>query len=169
MSKKTMAYLVSGLLILGTVTGLGTYKAWAANNSAPVTKTDTTQQEQKDEQNPSYVSSIRTNNPQDNEEVKGQDQDNEATESSSLQSLAKISPEDAKAAALSAVPGTIREVSLDNENGNVVYSIEVQTAKGITEVKIDAGNGKVLAQDSEQDNDKDNEENDQQEGAHGED
>ncbi len=166
MNKKVIVYLASGLLLFGAVTGLGAYQARAAETAAPVTQTATPQQQQQDEQNQSYTSSIQTNNPQDAAEVKGQG--NEGAESSSLQSLAKINAEDAKAAALKAVPGTATKVSLDNENGNVVYSVEVQAAKGITDVKVDAGNGKVLAQDSGQDK-KDAQENDTTEGDQGSD
>lgn len=49
---------------------------------------------------------------------------------------------------MTAVPGTAGEVELENENGSVVYSVEI-TANGITaDVMVDAGNGKVLAQDT---------------------
>jgi len=164
MNKKIIAYLASGLLLFGAVTGLGAFQARAAVTAAPAAQADNAQQQQKNEQNQSYTSSIRTNNPQDAGEAKGQD--NEAAESSSLQSLAKINADEAKAAALKAVPGTAKKVSLDNENGNVVYSVEVQTAKGVTDVKVDAGNGQVLAQDNEQDNEG-GQENDATEGGHG--
>lgn len=163
MNQKVIAYLASGLLLFGAVAGLGAYQARAAETAAPVTQTDIQQQQQKDEQNPAYTSSVQSNNPQDASEVKG---GSEAAESSSLQSLAKINVEEAKAAALKAVPGTATTVSLDNEDGNVVYSVKVQTAKGVTDVKVDAGNGQVLAQDSEQDNDG-GQENDTTEGVHG--
>ncbi|MHB8158879.1 MAG: PepSY domain-containing protein [Desulfocucumaceae bacterium] len=166
MNKKVMAYLASGLMLFGAVTGLGVYKARAAETGTPVTQTDIQQQEQKDEQNKAYTSSIRTNDLKDADEVKGQD--NEAAESSSLQPLAKINAEDAKVAALKAVPGTATKVSLENENGNVVYGVEVQTAKGITDVKIDAGNGQVLAQDSEQENEV-GQDNGEEEGVNGSD
>lgn len=149
MNKKIIAYLASGLLLFCAVSGLGVYQAGAAETAAPAAQTDNAQQQQKDAQD-NYVSSIRTNNLQDTGEVKGQA--NETAESGTLQALAKISADEARAAALKAVPGTATKLSLDNENGNVVYSVEVQTAKGSTDVKVDAGNGQVLAQDSEQDN-----------------
>lgn len=47
-----------------------------------------------------------------------------------------------------AAPGQVIKVSLDNENGNVVYSVEIRTSTGIVDVKVDAGNGTVLALDS---------------------
>ncbi|MDQ0287066.1 putative membrane protein YkoI [Desulfofundulus luciae] len=137
MNKKLMAYLASGILLLGAAAGLGTYQARTAQAAttavqatapaAAATQIDTRQQQQqRDLQNPSYTASIRTANPQNAGEKKGQD--NEAAESSSLQSLAKITPAQARASALQAVPGKVIKVSLDNENGNVVYSVEVQTS-----------------------------------------
>lgn len=63
---------------------------------------------------------------------------------------AKITPDQARAAALAAVPGTSGKIELDNENGNVVFGVEVTTATGSRiDVKVDAGNGKVLAQESD--------------------
>lgn len=94
-------------------------------------------------QDPSYKSSVTA--PEQN----GQ---SEADESSALQSLAKISPDQARDAALAAVPGTADKVELDNENGNVVYSVQITDASGAKiDVKVDAGNGSVLHQDSGQD------------------
>lgn len=146
MSKKILAYLASGLLLLGMVAGLGAYKAQAAGAAGPAVAQDVRQEKQNDAQSPAYDSSVRTNNPQDAGEAKGTD--NEALEESSLQPLAKISPEEANAAALKDVPGKVTGISLDNENGNVVYSVKVQTEKGFADVKVDAGNGRVLARDS---------------------
>ena len=74
----------------------------------------------------------------------------EAAESASLEALATLSPADAKAAALAAVPGTAARPELENENGSVVYGVEVTQADGtVVDVKVDAGNGDILAQDDE--------------------
>jgi uncharacterized membrane protein YkoI len=60
--------------------------------------------------------------------------------------LAKITPDQAVQKALDAVPGTVLKTGLENENGFLVYSVEVVSAdKTIMEVKVDAGSGKVLA------------------------
>jgi hypothetical protein len=61
----------------------------------------------------------------------------ENQQSSRLQSLAKITPQQAKAAAEG---GTASSVKLENEDGNVVYSVAI----GQQEVSVDAGNGKIL-------------------------
>ncbi len=71
--------------------------------------------------------------------------EDEAAEAAALSSLATISQADAEAAALAAVSGEIVQAELDNENGFVVWSIEVRDAAGtIHDVKIDAGDAAVL-------------------------
>jgi uncharacterized membrane protein YkoI len=68
----------------------------------------------------------------------------EGAESERLKSLARITPEQARDAALAQVPGTVKKVELENEDGNVVYGVEIKTAKGESDVKVDAGDGRVL-------------------------
>jgi uncharacterized membrane protein YkoI len=53
----------------------------------------------------------------------------EGAESERLKSLARITPERAQASALAQVPGTVKKVELENEDGNVVYGVEIKTAK----------------------------------------
>ncbi|WP_034629881.1 PepSY domain-containing protein [Desulfotruncus alcoholivorax] len=156
MNKKLMSYLASGILILGVAAGAGAYKAHTAQAAAQDTRAAvsvTQENKQQDEQQPTYESSVRMADSQDVKEIK--DKGNEAAESNALKQLAKITAEQARASAMKAVPGQVNKVSLDNENGNVVYSVEIKTVKGTTDVKIDAGNGKVLARDFEQDNNQD--------------
>jgi hypothetical protein len=43
------------------------------------------------------------------------------------------------------VPGTAGEVELDNQNGIVVWSVDDAAT---TDIRVDAGNGDVLAQDA---------------------
>lgn len=65
----------------------------------------------------------------------------EEAEAKALASLAKISKSEAEAAAEAAVGGNASETELGNENGALVYEVEI----GNQEVKVDAGNGKVLS------------------------
>lgn len=90
------------------------------------------------EQQPSYTSSVTV--PQD-QEGSGQVDD-----AASLQGKAKITADQAKAAALDQFKGaTVQKVELENENGNVVYSVQLTDATGKPQdVKVDAGNGKIL-------------------------
>lgn len=69
---------------------------------------------------------------------------------------AKIDQAQAEAAALAALPGQIVKAKLDNEDGYLVWQIDVKHAKGVTEVAVDAGNGKVLAMENEEDYDHEN-------------
>lgn len=85
---------------------------------------------------------------QDNEAADEQDQGNEAAESRQLESLAKIDQATAEQAALKAVPGTVKNTELENENGFVVYGVEIAGNDGKThDVKVDAGNAEVLHQE----------------------
>lgn len=112
-----------------------------------------------EEQDPSYTGSITAPEGSDPEgsDTEGSDSEaSEAEEAKGLQSLATITPEQAAAAALAVVPGTAGDVELDNENGFVVYSVEVTGADGsIVDVKVDAGNSTVLAQDTDDDTEAD--------------
>lgn len=57
-----------------------------------------------------------------------------------LQSFAKITPSLAQQAAETSIGGKASRVKLENEDGNLVYTVEI----GQREVKVDAGNGRVL-------------------------
>jgi uncharacterized membrane protein YkoI len=68
-----------------------------------------------------------------------------------LSSLALITADEAQEATLAAYPGaTVIEVELDNENGCLVYSVELD---GDRDVKVDAGNGVILSIESDDDHD----------------
>ena len=75
----------------------------------------------------------------------GETNDDEQEKSESqLQNLAKITPQQAKQAAETAVGGTATKVKLENENGSLIYAVEI----GSKELTIDAGNGKVLSSEN---------------------
>jgi uncharacterized membrane protein YkoI len=87
------------------------------------------------EQEPSYIGSILVDESQ-------YDDLSEADEAVALQGMAIISSDKAKAVAEAANSGsTAFEVELDNENGVLVYSVELSNG---LEVKVDAGNGAIL-------------------------
>ncbi len=86
-------------------------------------------------QSPAYQASIKVPNQRNGERG----------EAAKLAALAKIDATRAISAARAKVPGTVLKVALDNENGNLVYSVEIKTTSNkIKDVKVDAGNGKVL-------------------------
>lgn len=67
----------------------------------------------------------------------------------SLASLTKIAASDAENAALAQFPGaTVIKTELDNENGVLVYSVELQTSGGIKDVKVDAGTAQIVYTDA---------------------
>jgi uncharacterized membrane protein YkoI len=71
---------------------------------------------------------------------------NEQAESAALASQAKITADQANTAALGQFSGgTVKKTELDNENGTVVYSVQLTDSAGKQqEVKVDATSGKVL-------------------------
>jgi len=86
-------------------------------------------------QMPSYTGSITVSEVQ-------YEGTSEADETSALQGKATISAADAEKAALAANPGSsVTKTELDNENGVLVFSVELNNGM---DVKVDAGNGQVL-------------------------
>jgi uncharacterized membrane protein YkoI len=81
-----------------------------------------------------------------------------------LQKSASLSSKEAEAIALKEVPGTVKDSELEDEDGVVVYDVEVKTSAGnIKGITVDASSGKILkVKDEEKDDDegKDNEEKD---------
>lgn len=96
-----------------------------------------------DVQSPSYSSSISVDQT-------ATDGMSEADEAAALADQAKITVDQAKAAALAANPGTtVVKAELDNENGALVYSVELSNG---SDVKVDAGNGAILHTETGGDN-----------------
>lgn len=71
--------------------------------------------------------------------------------------LAKITMDQARDTALAKIQGDVLKMELEDENGFLIYSVEVVSPeKTIADVKIDAGNGEILAvekDDSDHDRD----------------
>ncbi|MBI3650253.1 MAG: PepSY domain-containing protein [Acidobacteria bacterium] len=62
---------------------------------------------------------------------------------------AKITMKQARATALQAAPGKIKEAELEREDGKLIYSFDIKTKDGIQEVQVDALDGKVLSVEKE--------------------
>jgi hypothetical protein len=107
------------------------------------------------EEDPNITGTVSA--PGGNEGAEGREneavEDEAATENEAggqLEGLARIDRAAAEKAALGAVPGDVKETELENENGFIVYGVEIQGKDGrLHEVVVDAGNGKVLAQEME--------------------
>ncbi|MFF8915116.1 PepSY domain-containing protein [Streptomyces sp. NPDC015032] len=62
-------------------------------------------------------------------------------------STARVTVGDAVAAAVGAVPGTVTEAELDDEDGGLVWELDVYGSDQVRhDVTVDAGNGKVLGE-----------------------
>jgi uncharacterized membrane protein YkoI len=67
-----------------------------------------------------------------------------------LQKEAKISLEKAREIAVKKAPGTVKSSELEREHGKLIYSFDIQTSKtDITEVNVDAIDGKIIAVEHE--------------------
>jgi len=74
----------------------------------------------------------------------------EAQEAARLAQEAKLTPQEAEAKALAAVPGNVGKVELGDENGRVIYEVHVQDASGKnTEVKVDAKTGEIAGKETD--------------------
>ena len=68
----------------------------------------------------------------------------EGNQEAAQASLAKLTVQQAVNAALSSQSGTVRRVELQNEDGFLVYNVEL-----VQEIKVDAGNGSILRIDDD--------------------
>ena len=66
---------------------------------------------------------------------------------------ARVTQQQAEAAALAVMPGKVVKAKLDDEDGYLVWQVDVQHDRGTTEFAVDAGNAKVLAAEDEDDDD----------------
>ena len=136
-NKKTIVGSIAGMALMVSAIGGGVALAQAPTTpsaNAPVVQE--AQENANDQaQMPSYTGSISVDQAQT-------DGMTEADEVAALQGKTGITAEEAKAAALTANPGTtVSKVELDNENGVLVYSVQLDNG---LDVKIDAGNSAIL-------------------------
>jgi uncharacterized membrane protein YkoI len=74
----------------------------------------------------------------------------ESQDEAAFTEMARISLDTATNEALKQVPGKVVRAELENENGYLVYGVEIAKADHqIYDVKVDAGNGKVLKIDQD--------------------
>ena len=126
--------------------------ASAKNDGADTESTESKAAEHDDaDEKPNYTSSVTVPVTKDGAEGSEADEDKaEQAEQAKLEKVAKIDAKAASKAATDKVPGTVGDVELDEENGNVVYDVEVTAKDGTeTDVIVDATNGKVLSQQAD--------------------
>jgi uncharacterized membrane protein YkoI len=119
-----------------------------------------------DDDSPSFTSSVKAPAKADEPETTAQgeseqgeteqgetEQGEQAAENAEQKALLRLATVDAGAArtaALSTARGSVTETELENEDGNVVWKVEIRNAAGLeTKVYVDAGNAKVLASETE--------------------
>ena len=180
-TNKVKKVIYSSLFGLGLTAGGVTLASAATTQEKPPTtieapgnKTDTestdskaTEHDEADEK-PDYTSSVTV--PVTKEGPEGSDADEakaDRAEQAKLEKVAKIDAKAASKAATDKVPGTVDEIDLDEEGGNVVYEVEVTARDGTeTDVIVDAGNGRILAQETDdKSDDKDHESDDKGDDA----
>ncbi|MEA2413625.1 MAG: hypothetical protein QOI58_282 [Thermoanaerobaculia bacterium] len=82
--------------------------------------------------------------------IHASDTKKKAEDQATLQKEAKISLEKAREIALKKAPGTVKSSELEREHGKLIYSFDIQTSKtDITEVNVDAIDGKIIAVEHE--------------------
>ena len=152
---RTTRTLAISLATLAGV-GVGSFGIVAATSDetprAPAGTERETDDDDVEEQDPQLGGSIQIDEIED---------ESDADEDARLQELATVSEADAAAAAVAEYSGDIVETELGNENGSVVWEFEIVGADGSTvEVKIDAGNAKVLDVETDDDDDGDDDDDD---------
>jgi Peptidase propeptide and YPEB domain len=123
---KTTTLIVTGISI--SLLGLLGVSRFVSAKPSPTSVVAQTQSQQKESND---------GDKETNDDAKDQQ------ELKQLQALTKITPQQAQQAAIATQPGTVASVQLENEDGNLVYTVAI----GQKEVKVDAGNGKVLYTD----------------------
>jgi uncharacterized membrane protein YkoI len=130
-----IAAALAGMFLLGSLVITPVFAQTPANTAATQAAVQSSSTGSVEEQQPQYTGSITV----DESQYSGV---NEADEAAALQAKATITSAQAEAAALAANPGTTAiKAELDNENGALVYSVELSNGM---DVKVDAANGEIL-------------------------
>lgn len=88
-------------------------------------------------------------------EAPEREHENDAREDRSLKERSSISLADAEQAATDAQPGEVTKVEIEEEEGFIVYKVEVAGAGGAEhELEVDAGNGDILDSETDYDDDR---------------
>ena len=148
-----IALAAIALLVVGAMGAVATH-SFAKSANAPVAQSQDCSQDQADGaevQNAPDTDNVELQcgdqNAPDGQESVGEVEGAEGADTAPLGTPA-ITAEQAQTAALAAHPGTVIKTELDNENGQLVYSVEFS---GGVDVKIDAMTGSVLGTESGQD------------------
>ena len=132
-NRRILASTVTAVSLAAVVAGV----AVAQPSSDP---TDTDTGSEVEEQEPALDGSIQV------------PEDETATEDDENAQLAQLDGLISQQDAIDAAGGTADHAELGNENGSVIWEVEVTAPDGtVEEVKVDAGNGDILARENEAD------------------
>ena len=127
-----------------------------------VVSTDGTQQDVKVDAQTGKIVKVEVDDEENGKE--NDEEENDTQTQAELAKQAKITEEAATKTALEKVPGTVNQVELEDENGTIVYGIEVVSTDGTQQdVKVDAQTGKIVK--VEADDVENGEENDEAENG----
>ncbi len=156
-TKMKAKYTVAVIVFIGAIAA---FIGFTATNTFAIPGIPILQQEQlKPSPQPIQTTEADKDGDDSNVEVETEDEDTDEVNVQQA-SQAKITAEEAKTIAVkhvSAKLSDVTEVELENENGHLVYSVEISKDGKLFEVEVDAINGTVMI--LEQDDDNGSEEN----------
>ena len=148
-----IALAAIALLVVGSMGAIAT-RSFAKGVNAPVAQSQDCSQDQADGaevQNVPDTDNVELQcgdqNAPDEQETANEAESADGAETAPTGTPA-ITAEQAQTAALAAHPGTVIKTELDDENGQLVYSVEFN---GGVDVKVDAMTGSVLGTETGQD------------------
>ncbi len=134
MNKKIATLVLVGVMAIGS-----TVAAYAASNNTVLASATT--------------ASKAVTVEQAKEQPKEQAKENDEHELTAANTKTAITEEQAKQTALASVKdGVFKSIELEDEDGVIVYGVEIQSGTNTYDVKVDANTGSVVKTD--QDNDK---------------
>lgn len=145
-AKKATVVLLGATMVFGYVGASGV--ATAKTSAEPGAAAQEAKQREPGFKGSIYLGQEQNINEKKSGEVEGQAAKEDATDPT-LAAKARISPAQAEAAALKAFPDAkVVKTELGDENGYLVYQVELTDRDGQSiDIKVDAGNGQVLAQE----------------------
>jgi uncharacterized membrane protein YkoI len=133
---RTRRLVSTAAIAFGLVAGAAGIAAAATSQASTPEATSAPTDTETNDPAPSYHSSVTA-----------PDDENEGD----LAQIATITTDEARAAAVNATGGTAGDTELENEDGNVVYGVEITLPDGtMLDVKVDAGNATILAQEPDE-------------------
>jgi uncharacterized membrane protein YkoI len=162
MKKSKSITLLSATAVLAALIPLSAYAATTSPAKTPVVpvspvvaKADVTKE------NATEATEVQDPNEQGKESATETPEVQDPNEQAKLQQAATLTQDQATASALKQVPGTVKAVELEDENGTVVYGVQIVGADGKSyDVKVDAKTGTVLKAENDSNDGNDGEVND---------